>query len=89
MTDSQTKGIVENKDDPHKKVSVTVDGKERKVRPGTYKVSEFKEEVKVDASRELDQVIDGQLVPLANDAEVEIKGGEVFVSHVPQGGSSQ
>lgn len=71
-----------------KKVTVTVDSKPHHVEPGSYVVSAFKQLVHVDASRELDQVVDGAFIPLANDASIEIKGGEVFVSHVPQGGSS-
>ncbi len=88
MSDVQVATEAEKKDHPQKKVRVTVDGKPHEVRPGTYVVSEFKKEVKVDPSLELDQVIDGQFVPLDNTASIEIKGGEVFVSHVPQGGSS-
>ena len=38
-------------------------------------------------SRELDQVMDGRFVPLDNGATIQIMRGEVFVSHVPQGGS--
>jgi hypothetical protein len=75
-------------DHPPKKVVVTVDGKEHHVRPGTYSVAEFKREVKVDLSLDLDQVINGVLTPVPNDSTIEIKGGEVFISHQPQGGSS-
>ncbi|HTK31245.1 MAG TPA: hypothetical protein VL332_04730 [Candidatus Saccharimonadaceae bacterium] len=88
MNDTQAAKEAEKIDHPQKKVQVTVDGKPREVRPGTYVVSEFKKEVRVDPSLELDQVIDGQFIPLDNNASIEIKGKEVFVSHVPQGGSS-
>jgi len=37
---------------------------------------------------DLEQVIDGQLTPLADDASVTIKGGEVFLSHIKDCGSS-
>ncbi len=70
------------------RVRVTVDSKRHEVRPGEYVVSAFKKLVRVEASRELDQVVDGRFVPLDNNATINIKGGEVFVSHVPQGGSS-
>ncbi len=73
-------------DHPEEKVEIKVDGKERKIRPGTYVLSEFKKLVHVDASRDLDQVKDG--VPVQVEGDVTIVGGEVFISHVPQGGSS-
>ncbi|MDB5388770.1 MAG: hypothetical protein JWM11_4416 [Planctomycetaceae bacterium] len=79
----------ENDDDEKvKKVSVTVDTKQKKVRPGIYVVSEFKRLVKVKADYELEDIIEGKLTPLADDAKITIKGGEVFVSHARQGGSS-
>ena len=45
-------------------------------------------EVGVDETRELDQVTDGEFKPLADQDRITIKGGEIFVSHVPKGGSS-
>ena len=67
---------------------VKVNGNDVKVHRGSYLVSEFKEKVKVDASQELDQVIDGQFKPLDDNEHIVIKGGEVFVSHARCGGSS-
>lgn len=69
-------------------VTVIVDGVEQKVPKGTYLVSQFKALVGVDAARELDEVVHGQLKPLDDNAEIAIKGGEKFVSHVRTGGSS-
>lgn len=75
--------------EPHpKQVEVTVDRKKHKVAAGTRTVSTFKTEVGVDAAKELEEIVDGKLVPLADDAKITIKGGEVFVSHVRRGGSS-
>lgn len=51
-------------------------------------VADFKRLVKVDASLQLEQVVNGELVPLEDSAIIKIKGGEVFISHVRQGGSS-
>jgi hypothetical protein len=70
------------------KVTVIVDGVEQKVPEGTYLVSQFKTLVGVDPARELDEVVHGQLKPLDDNAEIVIKGGEKFVSHVRTGGSS-
>ena len=69
-------------------VTVTVDGQAKEVARGKYVVSEFKAIVGVPADYELDQVVDGEFGPLADDATLHIKGDEVFVSHVRRGGSS-
>lgn len=69
-------------------VTVQVDLETKTVHRGSYRVSEFKEKVGVDASRALDQVINGEFHPLDDDGHLVIKGGEVFVSHVRTGGSS-
>ena len=73
---------------PGPNVTVTVDTKPKVVHRGSWIVAEFKKEVGVDETRELDQVIDGEFKPLADKDRITIKGGEVFVSHVPKGGSS-
>jgi len=73
----------------HKKeVAVTVDGKTHHVPEGTYLVSEFMKLVGVDPSKELDEVVHGELKPLDDRHRIHIKGGEVFISHARQGGSS-
>jgi hypothetical protein len=72
----------------HKTVTVTVDGKQHSVLKGDYVVSSFKKLVAVDPSKELDEVVHGEFKPLDDSQHIEIKGGEVFVSHARQGGSS-
>jgi hypothetical protein len=69
-------------------VTVMVDNKPHRVESGNYVVSQFKKDVHVDASRELDEIIKGELIPLDDNAAITIKGGEKFVSHVRRGGSS-
>jgi len=69
-------------------VTVTVDSLPKQVRPGRYLVSVFKKAVGVDPSYELEELINGRLVPLADDAKIRIKGGESFISHVRGGASS-
>jgi hypothetical protein len=71
-----------------KEVDVTVDGKSHHIAEGTYVVSEFKKLVGVDPSKELDEVVHGELKPLDDNQKIHIKGGEVFISHARQGGSS-
>ena len=72
----------------NRQVRVTVDTLPQDVPRGTWIVREFKTAVGVKAGRVLDQVISGEFHPLDDTASVSIEGGEVFVSHVPQGGSS-
>ena len=74
--------------EPTREVSVTVDGTKHLVRRGDYVVSAFKQLVGVDPARELDELVDGQLKPLDDNSHIEIKGCEVFVSHVRTVGSS-
>jgi hypothetical protein len=69
-------------------VVVTVDGRAHHLPEGTYVVSEFKRLVGVPPSKELDEVVRGELKPLDDNQTIHIKGGEVFVSHARQGGSS-
>jgi hypothetical protein len=71
-----------------KRVKVEVDNHTKKVAPGTYVVSAFKELVGVPADKDLDQVINGTLTTLDDGASISIQGGEVFFSHVRRGGSS-
>ena len=71
-----------------KEVTVTVDGRTHELPEATYIVSEFKKLVGVDGSKELDQVVHGELKPLDDNHRIHIKGGEVFISHARQGGSS-
>lgn len=73
---------------PGHDVTVTVDGVKHEVRKGDYIVSQFKTLVGVDAARELDEVVHGEFKPLDDNARIDIKGGEIFVSHVRTGGSS-
>lgn len=75
------------KEDKHL-VTFNLDGKDREIEKGKYRVSDLKSRFGIAADYELDQVIEGKFEPLANDAEVKIHGGEVFVSHVRGGGSS-
>lgn len=78
----------DGKDHEKKKVKIEVDNHPEHVAPGTYVVSEFKALIGVPTDKDLDQVIDGNLTTLADDASVTIQGNEVFFSHVRHGGSS-
>lgn len=69
-------------------VTVTIDTRPKQIHRGSYIGAKLKEALGVDASKELDQLIEGQLQPVPDDKHVVIKGGEQFVSHQRTGGSS-
>jgi hypothetical protein len=70
------------------KVTITVDHQERQIEPGDRTVAEIKKVGRVTEGYELDQVIEGRMHPLKDDAVICIKGGEEFLSHVKDGRSS-
>lgn len=69
-------------------VTITVNGEPKQIHRGSYTGAKLKETLGICASDELDQVVDGQFKPLADDSHIVIKGHEVFVSHKRCGGSS-
>ena len=69
-------------------VEITVNNEKFKIHRGRQSVETIKNTAGVLLTDILEQVIDGRLTPLPNDGFVVIKGGEVFVSHVPSGGAS-
>lgn len=69
-------------------VTITVNNVSHQIHRGSEPVSEIKRIGNVPQADELEELIDGKLVPLNDDAHVTIKGGEVFVSHGRAGKSS-
>lgn len=55
---------------------------------GKHTVAEIKKLGGIPAAHELEELIDGKLTPLADDASVLIKGCEKFFGHVRDGSSS-
>ena len=90
MPDDMSRATQEkdSKESAKKKVKIEVDNHPDHLAPGDYLVSNLKELIKVPAEKDLDQVIDGNLRTLADEATVTIVGGEIFFSHVRRGGSS-
>jgi hypothetical protein len=86
--EEQNQSHTADRTEARREVAVTVDGIKHEVHRGDYVVSVFKKLVGVDSARELDEVVHGELKPLDDNARIDIKGGEVFVSHVRSGGSS-
>jgi hypothetical protein len=86
--DQRHEDIRDDHSNKEKEVKIEVDSKHKKVLPGTYVVSKFKDLVDVPADKDLDQVINGTLTTLSDNASIIIKGGEVFFSHVRRGEAS-
>lgn len=69
-------------------VVITINGDDYSIHRGSRTVAEIKTAGNVPITDKLEQVINGELVPLNDNASVVIKGGEEFKSHVPSGGAS-
>ncbi|OGA48891.1 MAG: hypothetical protein A3F74_27700 [Betaproteobacteria bacterium RIFCSPLOWO2_12_FULL_62_58] len=69
-------------------ITVTIDGQPKQIRQGRYLVSELKDALGISADLELDQVENGEFKPLDDNDHVNVKDGDVFVSHVRRGGAS-
>jgi Multiubiquitin len=68
-------------------VSIFINYKEYKIKRGKYSIQELKKVGGIQQRDELEELINGKLVPLKDDS-ILIKGGEQFFSHVPDGSSS-
>ena len=69
-------------------VGISVNNVSYQIHRGAQPVSEIKRIANVPQADELEELADGKLIPLNDDARVEIKGGEIFVSHGRAGKSS-
>ncbi|HEY9722311.1 MAG TPA: hypothetical protein V6D47_09865 [Oscillatoriaceae cyanobacterium] len=69
-------------------VTIIVNNVDRSIHRGHQTVAEIKRVGEVPPAHELEQVVNGVLTPLADDAAVTIKGDERFVSHPRTGTSS-
>lgn len=69
-------------------VDIIVDTITRQIHRGRQSVTEIKTVGEVPLNHMLEQVIDGIVTKLEDNGSVVIKGGEVFISHVNDGGSS-
>ncbi len=88
-SDSTIQNISEETDAAHHAiVTITVDNKPVQIHRGSQSVAEIKSLGHVPVAFDLDEVVDGKLVPLPDDGYVVIKGEEVFLSHPKSGHSS-
>jgi hypothetical protein len=71
-----------------KLVKIEINGVSYELKRGKYSVSEIKGIGKVPISYELEELINGKLTPLDDQATILIKGCEEFFSHARDGSSS-
>lgn len=69
-------------------VTIVIDNKTYSTHRGNRTVPDLKALGGISPAYELEQIIDGQLVPLPDDGHVVLKGGERFVGHPRAGASS-
>jgi hypothetical protein len=73
---------------PSKLVKITINNHPYEIKPGKYSVADIKKIGNVSPTHDLDQLINGELVPLKDDGQVIIRGCEEFKSHPKDGCSS-
>jgi len=81
----------EHQDSAHEnrsEVTIMIDNKHYEVHRGHQTVAYLKELGGISQNYELDEVRDGQLIPLDDDGSITLKGGEVFKSNLKVGRSS-
>lgn len=83
---TENKPIVDTEHGPI--VIIEVDNKPIHIHRGHQTVAEIKEAGNVPLAYDLDQVVNGKLIPLPDDGSVTIKGGEKFIGHSKDGQSA-
>jgi hypothetical protein len=73
---------------PGPDVSITINGTAREIHRGHQTVAAIKAVGGVPIADDLEQLVDETLKLLPDDGAVTIKGGETFVSHPKDSGSS-
>lgn len=69
-------------------VSIEVNSREVRIHRGRTSVAEIKQAAGCPLAFELEEIVNGKLVPLGDDGSVVIKGGERFLCHPRDGASS-
>ena len=69
-------------------VKITINSKPYETHPGENTVTHLRNLGHVPADEILSEFQDGRFIDLAENASVNIQGGEIFASHRPTGGSS-
>lgn len=74
--------------DRDRTVTIIVNNDPHKTTAGKHTVKEIKLLAHVPLADDLEEVIHGKLVPLDDNATVEVKNGDHFISHPKDSGSS-
>jgi hypothetical protein len=69
-------------------VSIIIDNQTYTTHRGNRTVADLKALAGIPLAYELEQILEGNLVPLPDDGHVVLKGGERFVGHPRDGASS-
>lgn len=69
-------------------VPIIVDGVEHRVRPGKWLVRELKAKLGIDPAKVLAAITPQGLKDLDDNAEIEVRAHEKFMTHARSGGSS-
>lgn len=88
MSEVEEKHQQEQHDEHGHLITVTIDGTPKQILQGRYLVSELKTKLGVPLEYELDEVVKGEFKPLDDSGHINVKEGDVFVSHVRRGGAS-
>jgi hypothetical protein len=70
-------------------VEISINSQKLSIERGNHTVVELRTLGNVPSTEILSELKNGKFHDLPNNAHVHIKGGEVFVSHLPSGGSSR
>ena len=76
-------------DDELRTVNVHVNNQRIFLQPGPYDVPTFKKVAGVPQADDLEELVNCKLKPIADGATIHIKGCEVFISHVKDGGAPE
>lgn len=68
--------------------TITVNNQPVYLHPGEYSLATIKKLSGVPLADDLDELVDCTLKPLPDNSVLKIRGCEIFVSHVKDGGSS-
>ncbi len=69
-------------------VQITINRVEYEIHRGHQTVEAIKALASIPPADELEQVVNGNLEPLPDTGAITLKGGELFLSHPRDGGSS-
>jgi len=86
--ETATEQQMENNEENCEEVEITINGNAYEVPPGRITVVELKRLGGIPQAHELEQIVGGKFVPLADDGEVILKGGEEFIGHPRDSASS-